>query len=172
MYKQSNVTSKLLDEMIKTAEQAKQKDYRSDFLNQITPILEKKTKTFQEIMNGVLNKRAQFEDPAYSPAGPTDEEMMGEEGIPTGDLVGDEGEGPVEGIEEETEETEEDPASLVQQALDLLQRAQSQLSPEPEMEEPLDEPMDEPLEGPVEEPLSDGVGVEEPLPETGPPPRF
>ena len=61
MYKQSNVTSKLLEDMVKAAEHAKPRDLRSDFLDQIIPILAEKPKTLAEVFQNVMTKKAQLD---------------------------------------------------------------------------------------------------------------
>lgn len=62
MYKQSNVSSELLNQMVKAAESAKPRDFKSDFIDQITPILTTQPKTLRDVFADVL-KTAQFDDP-------------------------------------------------------------------------------------------------------------
>lgn len=83
MYKQSNVTSKLLDEMVKAAENAKPREFRNDFLDQITPILETKPQTLAEIFAEVMKKKAQGLDPAESlgPEGGIEDELAAPDAV-------------------------------------------------------------------------------------------
>jgi hypothetical protein len=141
MMKQGNSNSDLLDQLIKAAEGVKPREYRNDFIHQITPILESKPKSFREVLAEVLNKKAQIgagpdsiEDPA------TEMDPMGDVGgDPGGDLGGDLGEEPAPG-DELGAEGAEDPAALVSQALELIQKAQAALGggaggPEPGADE-------------------------------------
>lgn len=120
--KQSNQNSPLLEQLIKAAEGAKPKEYRSEFVQQILPIVTAKQKTFQEVLADIMNKKAQVDPMVGSDPAPAAPPPAGDTGLepPLGDDLG------------ETEPTEEDPASLVRQALELLEKAQAALGGTPE----------------------------------------
>lgn len=178
MYKQSNVSSELLDKMVKAAENAKPRDYQKDFIDQIIPILTTKPQTLQDVFSGIV-KTAQIDLPDENLDAGTEPMSDMPDETPDMDALPDETMDEPIGEPEEALDAVGSLADQLKDIADQLQRVSDQVSQleggddlEGDMDiaddMPVDEPTDMDMDVPDETPLPDEGVMPEPKPLAAP----
>lgn len=160
MLKQSNATSLLLDQLIKTAQNSKPKNTTQSFADQVMDTLKKKEPTLQDICKSAFNqakanKIAQLLD-ALPERPPTDEF-----GPPEESGIEGPSEVPIDEAPIDDTSIENDPMDIINQITDLLDKLKSTMQTDiTNGVEDLGDAENQPV--PEENTLSPGLDVEEP----------